>query len=167
MELTDTLVEGALFNHYLPFAIETLLLRAQMHAALGQVEASQADFSQALKLGQPEGMISIFVEAGRPIAAMLSSLLAENQPADLDPDYLQRILTAYPESPASRGLAGLTERELDVLRLMAEGLKYAEIAEQLVVSINTVRSHVKAIYSKLGVNNRTKAIAIAQEQALI
>jgi LuxR family maltose regulon positive regulatory protein len=56
----------------------------------------------------------------------------------------------------------LTDRELDVLRLMSEGLKYREIAERLFISLNTVRSHTKAIYRKLNVRNRTKAIEKAR-----
>jgi LuxR family maltose regulon positive regulatory protein len=61
----------------------------------------------------------------------------------------------------------LTERELEVLRCMVEGLKYEEIASRLVISLNTVRSHVKAIYGKLGVNNRTAAIETARQQGLL
>jgi LuxR family maltose regulon positive regulatory protein len=60
----------------------------------------------------------------------------------------------------------LTDRELDVLRLMSEGLKYGEIADELFISLNTVRSHVKSAYSKLNVNNRTKAIETAHRLRL-
>jgi len=56
---------------------------------------------------------------------------------------------------------------LDVLRLMAEGLKYADIAERLFVSLNTVRSHVKALYGKLNVNNRTQAIERARKLQIL
>ena len=56
----------------------------------------------------------------------------------------------------------MTDRELEVLRLMAQGLKYEEIAGELVVTLNTVRFHVKSIYAKLNVNNRTKAIETAR-----
>ena len=61
----------------------------------------------------------------------------------------------------------LTDRALDVLRLMSEGLKYKEIAIQLFISLNTVRSHVKAIYGKLNVNNRTQALEVARQLHLI
>jgi len=64
-------------------------------------------------------------------------------------------------------LEPLTERELEVLRLIAEGLKYEEIAGRLFISLNTVRTYVKAIYGKLSVNNRTQAIACAREMKLI
>ncbi len=61
----------------------------------------------------------------------------------------------------------LTERELDVLRLIAEGLKYEEVAGRLFISLNTVRTYVKAIYGKLGANNRTQAVSHAREMKLI
>jgi LuxR family maltose regulon positive regulatory protein len=61
----------------------------------------------------------------------------------------------------------LTDRELDVLRLMAEGLKYKEIAARLFISLNTVRFHVKAIYGKLNVNNRTQAIQRARQLRIL
>jgi LuxR family maltose regulon positive regulatory protein len=61
----------------------------------------------------------------------------------------------------------LTDRELDVLRLMARGLKYKEIATQLFISLNTVRSHVKAIYGKLDTNNRTQALEMARQLGIL
>ncbi len=68
------------------------------------------------------------------------------------------------EKAASSSLAEpLSERELEVLRLLAAGYKYKEVAGRLVISMNTVRSHTKNVYSKLNVNNRTQAIARAKE----
>jgi len=96
--------------------------------------------------------------------------------------YLGRILQAFPsaalpstyphsinsqQSPIDNLVEPLTDRELDVLRLMAEGLKYEEIADRLFISLNTVRSHVKAIYEKLNVKNRIKAIDMARRLQLL
>jgi LuxR family maltose regulon positive regulatory protein len=181
LELADFLIEGALKNQYIPFTIEALLLRAQMHAELGNDSSSQLDYALALELGEPEGLISIFVEEGPPIAKALTNLLDQDQPKT-DPlvisirkPYIQKILDAFPtveslmevRNEQSDQIEPLTDRELDVLRLMAQGQKYEEIADNLYISLNTVRSHVKAIYGKLGVNNRTKAIDQAHKLQLI
>jgi LuxR family maltose regulon positive regulatory protein len=78
-------------------------------------------------------------------------------------------VTGGPAAPKRRGVLveSLTERELDVLRLMAEGLKYQEMADRLFISLNTVRFYVKAVYGKLGVDNRVKALTVAREHGLI
>lgn len=176
--LADRLIEGALQGQYLLVALEALLLRAQMHAALGDHRASQADYVCALELAEPEGFIGVFVEGGPPVAEALANLVEENRLGTVQPGYVESILAAFassqsppaasgdkqpaPELPAGIGLAPLieplTDREVEVLRLMAEGLKYKEIAARLFISLNTVRFHVKAIYGKLNVNNRTQAI---------
>ena len=86
---------------------------------------------------------------------------------DLFPGVLQPKGESIPNvhtSTASSLVEPLTTRELEVLRLVAQGQTYDEIAAQLVVSINTVRTHIKAIYRKLGANNRTEAIQIARKQ---
>ena len=70
-------------------------------------------------------------------------------------------------APGSELVELLSERELDVLRLLAEDLKYKQIAEQLVISVNTVRHHTKNIYGKLDVNNRTLAVQKAKEYNLL
>jgi LuxR family maltose regulon positive regulatory protein len=178
IELAGRLIAGALQGQYLIVALEALLLRAQMHAALGDGEPnlaasgqphSQADYARALELAAPEGFIGIFVEQGSPVAEALANLVAQNQLGGIQPGYVERILAAFSQrqAPAETGPAALVEpltgRELEVLRLMAEGLKYKEIATRLFVSLNTVRFHVKAVYGKLGVNNRTQAIEAARK----
>ncbi|MBN2502264.1 MAG: response regulator transcription factor, partial [Anaerolineales bacterium] len=161
-------------NGYLPLALETLLLRSQLHALLGNETASQADLTQALELGAPEGFVSVFIDAGPPVAEAIQALLDCGRLESVRLDYVRTILTAFAELQKARDggqaaqtaavlVAPLTERELDVLRLMADGLKYAEIAEKLFVSLNTVRSHVKAVYGKLNVDKRSKAVARARE----
>jgi LuxR family maltose regulon positive regulatory protein len=178
IELADRLVAGALKGQYIPVALEALLLRAQMHATLGNSQNSQADYVRALELAEPEGFIGIFVEQGLAVAEALASLVEQNQLRTSQPGYVERILAAFPQvqpsaqdSSAEAGpkalIEPLTGRELDVLRLMAEGLKYKEIAKRLFVSLNTVRFHVKAIYGKLAVNNRTQAVEQARRLRIL
>jgi LuxR family maltose regulon positive regulatory protein len=184
VKLADHLIGGALQRNYIPVALEALLLRAQMLAVLGDDKASLADYIQALELGEPECFITLFVEGGLPVAEALTRLLEQQQLGAVQPAYARSILAAFSRSqpPAPKQPAGarpvlakelpllitsLTERELDVLSLMTQGLKYAEIADRLYISINTVRFHVKAIYGKLQVNNRTQAIERARQLKLL
>ncbi len=181
IELADRLVQQMLQSQDIPVALETLLLRAQMHAMLGNHPASQTDYARALELAEPEGIIGVFIEQGSTVAEALAKLARQNQLEPVQQGYAERILAVFqatqptitagsqqarPDLPAGDELAvliePLTERELDVLRLMADGLKYQEIAERLFVSLNTVRFHVKAIYGKFNVNNRVQAIEMAR-----
>jgi LuxR family maltose regulon positive regulatory protein len=151
-------------------AVEALLLRAQIYAELGDGQ-SRADTIRALELAEPGGFLAVFVEQGLPVARALADLVKDGQPATVQPGYVRRILDAFPPAPPSHEpvalVEPLTDRELEVLRLMAEGLKYKEIAERLVISLNTVRFHVKAIYGKLGVNNRTRAVEAARQHRIL
>ena len=113
----------------------------------------------------------------------LEDLMKLNLIGTVRTDYVRRILDVFSSSdshldisPASVSSAKsrqaglidpLTERELDVLRLIARGLKYKEIADNLFISQNTVRFHVKAIYGKLNVNNRTQAIEKARQLQIL
>jgi LuxR family maltose regulon positive regulatory protein len=174
IELANELIDWLLSEGYNLFALETLLLRAQLHAVAGDEQASAADYLTALQMGEPEGIISTFVEEGPAVAEALSNMLEGNQLDTVHPDYIKNILAAFASvmrsedgegevtlilvDPEDQLIEPLTSRELDVLRLMAEGLKYEEIGERLYISLNTVRYHVKSIYGKLNVNNRTKAV---------
>jgi LuxR family maltose regulon positive regulatory protein len=175
IEVADCLIAGALQGQYISLVLEALLLRAQMHAALGDDRDGRTDYVHALELAEPEGFISIFVEQGRPVAEALADLVARDELGAVQPDYVENILDAFSalrspgvvlgESPAL--IEPLTDRELDVLRLMVKGFKYKEIAAKLFISLNTVRFHVKAIYGKLGVNNRTQAAERAHRLRLL
>ncbi len=179
--LADRLLDAYRQRAYVPHALEALLLRAQMHAASGDPQAALADLTAALDLAEPEMVLAPFVAEGKIVAAMLAELLSRLSPGSSRAAFVQRVLSAVnttpeeetakppPHAPAEAFplFEPLTARELDVLRRLAEGQTYEEIAAGLVVSINTVRSHVKAIYGKLGVNNRTAAIEIARRVNLL
>jgi len=107
------------------------------------------------------------VDEGAAVASILQRLAKT--------EYIRALLAAFPAterfSPMPRPIDGLieplSERELEVLRLLAHGQKYTEIAEQLVVSVNTVRFHIKSIYAKLSVDKQAKAVERARELGLI
>ena len=124
--------------------------------------------ARALALAQPEGYIRIFVDQGPPKAALLKTA-AKRQ---LVPDYVRRLLAAgdmaEDRTPVKQALMEpLSERELDVLRLLGTDLDGPDIARHLMVSPNTMRTHTKNIYSKLGVNNRRAAVRLAEELKLL
>ncbi len=150
--------------------IEILALQALVHhAAHGRydVPGAVAPLEQALRLAEPEGYVRVFVGEGAPMAALLESLAARN-PAW---PYPRRLLDAFdrgPTGPADQGLVDpLSPRELEVLRLLATDLDGPAVARQLVVSLNTVRTHTKNIYAKLGVTNRRAAVSRAGELGLL
>ncbi len=142
-------------------------------------------FERALTLAEPEGYVLLFVEEGPAVLTLLQAVAGgELQPNQLGvPErlkkYAQNLLAAFPGGPPTATPAlpaaavhselaePLSARELEVLRLLADGLTYAEIARRLAVSLNTTRFHVKSIYSKLGVAKRAAAINRARELKLI
>lgn len=183
IEFAGRVIAGALKDQQIMVALEALLLRAQMHALMGDQPASTADYLQALKLSGTERLVGVFIEQGSPVADALQALVRRGQLRDIPQDYLAKMLGAFSRShswqdqqtvvdstaagmPASL-VEPLTARELDVLRLMAEGLKYKEIADRLFISLNTVRFHVKAVYGKLNASNRTQAIELARQLRII
>jgi LuxR family maltose regulon positive regulatory protein len=182
IELANQLVDKALASHSLLVALEVLLLRAQMYVILGEGTLSQADYTKAIELGESEDILGVFVEHGQPMAKTLMEIVKQNQLGDVKPEYTKRILVALSArhfldeepAPASSVEIGsetliepLTEREIEVLRLMTDGLKYKEIAAKLFISHNTVRFHVKSLYGKLSVNNRTQAIERARQLQIL
>lgn len=119
--------------------------------------------AQAVALAEPEGNVRVFVDEGPEMAA----LLAQAGYADLAAQFPTPPPVHAPHPTQNELVEALSERELEVLMLLAAGFTYAEMAEKLVVSLNTVRFHIKAIYGKLGVNRQAHAVQRAQELGLL
>ncbi len=147
----------------LRLVVEANVLQALAWAARGQVLAARQAIIQALTLAQGEGYIRVFVENGAAIAPLLA------QVTDLFPDYVPQLLSLLPAGggPAGLLLDPLTERELEILSLIARGCSNYQIADRLVISVGTVKGHVNHILSKLDAQNRTQAVARARELELL
>jgi LuxR family maltose regulon positive regulatory protein len=140
--------------------IEILTLQA---LAQYDVQDALAPLEQALRLAESEGYVRVFIGEGEPMASLLEALVRR----DPSWSYPRDLRAAFGSPPADQGLVEpLSEREFDVLRLLATDLGGPEISRQLYISLNTVRTHTKNIYTKLGVNNRRAAVTRAGELGL-
>jgi LuxR family transcriptional regulator, maltose regulon positive regulatory protein len=179
IELANLVLEGSFRARHLPIALQTLLLRAQLYATLGEDQLGLADVVRALELAEPEGFISIFLEEGQPVAEFLASLLKRRMPGSVKASYIQQILAAFPKAqsvgtvpsrPVDPDLAPiqpLTPRELEVLQLIAAGDSNQAIADRLVITLSAVKKHTGNIFNKLNVSNRTQAVARARLLGLL
>ncbi|MFL6160625.1 MAG: LuxR C-terminal-related transcriptional regulator [Jatrophihabitantaceae bacterium] len=148
--------------------VELLVLLALTQQARGDLPAALAALQRAATLAQPEGYVRIFADEGPAMAALLKAL--SKQPAA--PGHVRRLLAATTRTDFrpvhSRPLLDpLSVRELEVLRLLGTDLDGPDIARQLSVSLNTMRTHTKNIYAKLGVTSRRAAVRQAHELNLL
>jgi LuxR family transcriptional regulator, maltose regulon positive regulatory protein len=146
-------------------AIEIMLLQALSLHQLGRIPEALQKFNQSLTLAEPEGYVRLFVDEGAPVAELLILAIQHN----LHPEYANHLLSLIPvrRSTAGNLTEALTEREGEVLRLLATGLSNQEIAEKLVISLSTIKTHITRIYGKLDVTSRTQAILRARELKMI
>jgi len=155
--------------------LETLILQAMALSVQGHTEQALIKLEQALAIGEPENYVRIFVDEGPPMARLLYEAVTRGGA----PDYSRRLLAAFPvaepeqadpskaQAPKSELVEPLSDRELEVLQLIAEGLTNQEIADRLFLSLNTVKVHTRNIYGKLGVNSRTQAVARARAWGIL
>jgi LuxR family maltose regulon positive regulatory protein len=150
--------------------IKILILQALASQAGGDTDQAITALEKALTLAKPGGFIRTFVDEGPPMARLLYEALSRG----IAPDYVRRLLAAFPvakveqtdslKAQTSRSdlIEPLSERELEVLQLIAKGLTNPEIASRLFLSPHTVKVHAHNIYGKLGVHNRTQAVTRAR-----
>ena len=190
LHLLDRLLEAAEAGARMDSVIEILVLRAAALRVQGNLNPALAALERALILAAPEGYVRVFVDEGMPMAALLGQGLGIREGGaeggKQDPEvraYAQKLLAVFhgegiaPRSdqhlatPDPRrlppGVEPLTERELEVLRLLATGQSNQAIAQQLIVAIGTVKRHVNSILGKLGVESRLQAVARARELGLL
>ncbi len=147
--------------------LEAQLLQALVQQRLGQPEMALAALAESLRLGEPEGYTRIFISEG----AALAPLLAEAARRKLAPAYTSALLAALNAErvavQAQLLLEPLSERELEILRLIATGMSNKDLADELVLTVGTVKWHLNNIYGKLAVRSRTQAVAKARELGLV
>lgn len=166
------------------------ILRARAFQALDDPARSFAALERALTLAEPSGYIRTFVDEGEPLGRLIASFRSRIEKQSRGPyekqheytglcEYTGRILAAF--SPPATSVSSpsaiqdrksetpglLSAREMSVLRLLPSELSTAEMADELVVSVNTLRTHLKSIYDKLGAHSRYEAIARAKELGLL
>jgi LuxR family maltose regulon positive regulatory protein len=177
--LAETCLCRAEDTHNTRRVIQVAALYALVCHALHQAPQAFAALERALSLAEPRGFFRTFLDLGVPMAELLQQFDQRSSARDTSP-YVKHLLAALAREldPAGRdeltaqfaqlyGITPLTQRELELLDLLAQRLTYREIANLLVISPNTVKKHVSNVYGKLGVSSRRQAIAKAQEVGLL
>jgi LuxR family maltose regulon positive regulatory protein len=170
LEVLESLLQTAETAGWMGYVIEVLALQALALQGQGDILSAVTALERALSLAEPEGYVRIFVDEGEPMAELLRHAASRG----IAPTYVAKLLAAFEVeglavSPSNLQplIEPLSERELEVLRLLTTHLSSTEIADELVISVNTVRSHIKSIYSKLNVHSRMDAVQRAKELELL
>jgi LuxR family maltose regulon positive regulatory protein len=186
LKLLDAQLKLAQKQNRLQSQIEILLLQAFAYQARGESAQAMSALEQALTLAEPEGYLRFFVNEGEAARLMISDLrMTIGKTAKPLVGYVERLLAAFSQpmqaqnpkskipfghdvvNPNSEMIEPLSERELEVLRLIAQGLSNQEITQKLVVALSTVKGHNLRIFAKLQAKSRTEAVARARELGLL
>jgi LuxR family maltose regulon positive regulatory protein len=183
LQLLERLLAAAEAGARMGSVIEIMMLRALARQAQGDVAAALKALTSALDLAESAGYIRLFVDEGAPMAALLAAAAHHG----IAPAYVARLLAAFPsdELHVTRGkgephsqlvahgaslirlVEPLSEREREILQLVAAGHSNQVIADTLIIAIGTVKKHINNIYGKLAVSSRTQALARAHELHLL
>ena len=174
MGLLERLLKAAEEGERMGSVIEILVLQAIAYHAQGNLPAALLPLQRALELAEPEGYVRMFLDEG----SSMMQLLREASAREIMPDYTDKLLTAFesekrksedkPDLPSAQPLIDpLSQRELEILKLIAQGLSNREIGERLFLALDTVKGHNRKIFDKLQVQSRTEAIARAHELGLL
>lgn len=154
--------------------IEILVLQASAYRDQGDLPAALLSLQRALALAEPEGYVRVFLDEG----SSMMQLLREAAAGEIMPDYTGKLLAAFEAEqrksedrsslpPTQPLIEPLSQRELEILRLVAQGLTNRQIAERLFLALDTVKGHNRIIFDKLQVQRRTEAVARARELGLL
>jgi len=155
--------------------LKILVVKATAYQIQGEKDKAIETISTALSLAEPGGFIRLFLDEGMPMAQLLSDAAA----GGIMPDTIKKLLAAFESEKKKENssgsslstypseLAPLSQRELDVLRLIAQGLSNREISQKLFLALDTVKGHNRAIFEKLQVQNRTEAVARARQLGIL
>jgi LuxR family transcriptional regulator, maltose regulon positive regulatory protein len=158
--------------------MEVLVLQSVALKMQGDPSSALAVLERAMSLGRPEGYMRVFLDTGKPIETLLKAGVARWENRDILA-YARKVLAAFYAEQAERPslpdmtsqgeplTEPLSERELEVLYLVAAGWSNQEIADKLVISVRTVKKHVENIHGKLGVRSRAQAAVRARELKLL
>lgn len=172
--LLERLRQAASASDRMGRVLEVLVLEVLAYQAQNDTDQALACLEQALTLAEPEGYLRLFLDEGQPMITLLT-MAADRLPARHQA-YVENLLAAYPRElknlhPSSfipqPLIEPLSERELEILRLIAAGMSNGEIAEKLVVTVGTVKWHLNNMYGKLDARSRTQAVARARELGLL
>lgn len=167
LQIINKLEQVTETGHHNSFTTQIYLVKALAYAKQGHMNTALSNFHQALALGKTAGFIRTFLDIQDPILNRLLHHAANN---DIHHNYACQLLQYLdPQFNITPDIyiQPLTPRELEVLHCIAHGLSNRDIAQQLVVSINTVKAHTRRLYDKLDVNNRLQAVARARELQLL
>lgn len=167
LALLEPVVREAEAKGYADDLLRALIVQVIAYQMHGETDTAVQRLGEALALAEPGGFVRTFTDEG----ALMAQVLSEAAARGMRPTYVHHLLTAFEsgESPtvSQTLLEPLSERELEVLKLVAQGLSNHEISQRLFLALDTVKGHNRRIYGKLQVQRRTEAVARARELGLL